>query len=687
MTASPIVLVADGGGPFTAFTDGKNVTPGNTISVKLQSTTDVTQWTLQIFGVDEVTATAPSLTGVNPTTHVVTTPGTTVTFTMPSGSGIGRAIIFRSAVNGGGSGFTANFGLYTLTTLSRRVGAVGERLEGDDQFGWASTVNSIIRAGGGGGGLPPLANEQYAVLMEDPAGVLQFQKLDISMIDGGGGGSDLQAAYDAGDTITLSNGTTPVRTVGAGSTDQHYAAEGPDGVTFYNADRLAYESDYSIVGITPAFGGTSPALDITGAVGPPGDGVTQGGNGGNIGIGSGEGGGDGGAGPGSTGSIDIFTPLGADASVGDAGTTGGINIYTGQGGNNTGAGFAGYGGDFQINLGSGGVSGSGQAGDGGEISINTGHAGFSNTGSAGVGGSFTIQLGNGGSGPTNSGNGGGFTVNAGLGGNDEGAGAGQGGGFSLLGRRGGNADTVSAGLGGTGSLEAGQGGNGSASVASGNGGNLDLSPGRAGDNNGGGLGNDGSVRVRSPAGLQTSSELRLHALNDTNYVGFRAPNTVTTSVTYQLPPEDGASGSALTTNGAGVLTWGAGGGAGTFPINVTQLINSSSPVTIHTYSDPEDEERATVCYELLVSSIGPLGGSYSCFKLVAVFERDGSTFTERDVTFINGPVRSNAAFDVTFNLSGLDINLQVTGLSNGNDGIRWRAVGTITVVEETFSEP
>lgn len=182
MPASAICEVQDGAGSFTVPVDGLNVTPGNTISIRLQSTTDVIQWTLQIFGVDEVTATPPTLTNVNGTTHVVTSPSSVVTFTMPSGVGVARALIFRSSVNGGGSGFTKSFGVYTLTASGKRVGAVGERFEGDADFGWATTVNSIIRSLGGGGSLPPLALQQYAVLMENPAGNLVFARLTQEMI-------------------------------------------------------------------------------------------------------------------------------------------------------------------------------------------------------------------------------------------------------------------------------------------------------------------------------------------------------------------------------------------------------------------------------------------------------------------------------------------------------------------------
>lgn len=41
---------------------------------------------------------------------------------------------------------------------------------------------------------------------------------------------------------------------------------------------------------------------------------------------------------------------------------------------------------------------------------------------------------------------------------------------------------------------------------------------------------------------------------------FQAPASVTTTVTFTLPDGDGTSGQTLITDGAGTLSWGAGGG-------------------------------------------------------------------------------------------------------------------------------
>jgi hypothetical protein len=47
--------------------------------------------------------------------------------------------------------------------------------------------------------------------------------------------------------------------------------------------------------------------------------------------------------------------------------------------------------------------------------------------------------------------------------------------------------------------------------------------------------------------------------NGTDYMGFRAPASLTTSTTFTLPDGDGASGNVLSTDGAGTLSWVSNG--------------------------------------------------------------------------------------------------------------------------------
>jgi len=69
-------------------------------------------------------------------------------------------------------------------------------------------------------------------------------------------------------------------------------------------------------------------------------------------------------------------------------------------------------------------------------------------------------------------------------------------------------------------------------------------------------------------GLGNTNELRFVELaaNGSHYAGFKAANTIPSSVIWTLPSGEGASGQALTTNGSGILSWATtsgGGGAGT----------------------------------------------------------------------------------------------------------------------------
>lgn len=146
MPVSPTCLVAVNAGPFGSTVDGIDVSPGDTISVRLADTTDVSQWFLQVLGTDEL-STAPLLSGTNLITHEVTSPSTTVTFVYPNARG--RAMRLQSLVQGVGGPSTTTFGVYTLTLQGTRVGSIGEQREGNTNFGWIVLVNPIHREGAG----------------------------------------------------------------------------------------------------------------------------------------------------------------------------------------------------------------------------------------------------------------------------------------------------------------------------------------------------------------------------------------------------------------------------------------------------------------------------------------------------------------------------------------------------------
>lgn len=57
------------------------------------------------------------------------------------------------------------------------------------------------------------------------------------------------------------------------------------------------------------------------------------------------------------------------------------------------------------------------------------------------------------------------------------------------------------------------------------------------------------------------------ATNGTNTVGLSAPNALAADVTWKLPSADGTAGQALLTDGAGNLSWGAGGGGSAISVS------------------------------------------------------------------------------------------------------------------------
>lgn len=181
MALSPICLVRDGGGPFVSTTGGVDVTPGALIGIKLDSTTDVVNWYLEVVGTDEL-STVPVLAGVNPVTHQVTTPSTVVTFTFPAVQG--RAIGFKSTVTGTGGPIQTTFGTYTLTAFTTRVGFVTETREGDVDFGWAVKLNPLIRSGGGGGG-GGYSLEEITERKVVPSQQGMVYTEDVKILDGG----------------------------------------------------------------------------------------------------------------------------------------------------------------------------------------------------------------------------------------------------------------------------------------------------------------------------------------------------------------------------------------------------------------------------------------------------------------------------------------------------------------------
>ena len=73
------------------------------------------------------------------------------------------------------------------------------------------------------------------------------------------------------------------------------------------------------------------------------------------------------------------------------------------------------------------------------------------------------------------------------------------------------------------------------------------------------VGNFTDLKVKSAS--STVKELQLHDQDNSNYVGFKAPTTVSTNKVWVLPNADGTNGQVLSTNGSATLSWVTAGGS------------------------------------------------------------------------------------------------------------------------------
>lgn len=158
---SPLCEVKDGSGSYTPAASGVDVTPGNTVTIRISSQADVETWQLTCVSTDDTSdkSTVTASLVIDPLTL-------TATFTAPAA---GKVYRFRSQVNQGKSRdqtvqatLATTFCIYTPIN-GRRCAAVDETTEGDANFGWSKWYNDIIRSlpagvgaawSGGSGGAP-----------------------------------------------------------------------------------------------------------------------------------------------------------------------------------------------------------------------------------------------------------------------------------------------------------------------------------------------------------------------------------------------------------------------------------------------------------------------------------------------------------------------------------------------------
>ena len=107
-----------------------------------------------------------------------------------------------------------------------------------------------------------------------------------------------------------------------------------------------------------------------------------------------------------------------------------------------------------------------------------------------------------------------------------------------------------------------------------------------------------------------------------------------------------------------------------------------TPTVIHTYTATTGPAnyRSVISYDVNVLTIKD-GGGIGCYKIMALFETNQTTITQRDVLYMNGPFEDNSGWDVTFNISGANIETLVTGQASDQ---RWRVTGQVTEVSRQY---
>jgi hypothetical protein len=87
----------------------------------------------------------------------------------------------------------------------------------------------------------------------------------------------------------------------------------------------------------------------------------------------------------------------------------------------------------------------------------------------------------------------------------------------------------------------------------------------------------GSPTITTAATLNAQAELRLADADSSNYVGFKAPGTVSANKIWTLPSADGTGNQALSTDGSGTLIWQTVASSSTASPTVQGLTTSYFP--------------------------------------------------------------------------------------------------------------
>ena len=173
--------------------------------------------------------------------------------------------------------------------------------------------------------------------------------------------------------------------------------------------------------------------------------------------------------------------------------------------------------------------------------------------------------------------------------------------------------------------------------------------------------------------LNAQSDLRFADADSSNWVGFQAPATVSSNVTWTLPSADGSSGQVLSTDGTGTLSWSTASGGGGATDKIEE--GNTSAEVIDTGSDGRFVVTTEGAQRLLIDSSGNVGiGTTSPQTKLEVSDNSA---TEIEVARFRTNGNTNNPMirflvDEAANLRKIDATGSVTGALAFNQGVNER---------------